>query len=240
MIKNFTLGNATYSLLDDGIANILGLESLRHGTNPTNNIRIRIFGGSPAHGGKSTGSTKGWCVDNTQNYFYVFKDSEFGLIGHTPNLFDKIFLLIPRARLHPYLHSFLSGYNLIGRVTPNIPVIGSIIKIAGGILSLALSPTLRFRFSTIDRIRFEEDYQYSGLAYKTPQKIEAWRLGILGSLITGVNPGWFSRVREKPLKVLTGVAQLSCLAILATRFTSPSQRKELITSTPFLLGALLA
>ncbi|MBS0628462.1 MAG: hypothetical protein JSS09_09670, partial [Verrucomicrobia bacterium] len=37
---------------------------------------------------------------------------------------------------------------------------------------------------------------------------EPWRIGPLGSCLTGLNLDWFSRVKNNPSKALTGIAQL--------------------------------
>ena len=70
--------SVVYSWADNGLADLMGLETLRHGTNPYNNLCIRINGGDPNHGGKSTGSTpEDHCdKENVKNHFYLFKDSE--------------------------------------------------------------------------------------------------------------------------------------------------------------------
>ncbi len=70
----FFAGNIAYSLFDSGLANILGLETLRHGTNPINYLGIRLNGGDPDHGGKASGSKYGL---GTKNYFHIFKDNEY-------------------------------------------------------------------------------------------------------------------------------------------------------------------
>lgn len=49
--------SVVYSWADNGLADLMGLETLRHGTNPYNNLLIRIHGGDPIHGGKATGGT---------------------------------------------------------------------------------------------------------------------------------------------------------------------------------------
>jgi hypothetical protein len=72
-----TAGNCIYHLVDDGLANLLGLETLRHGTNPVSYVSIALFGGNPSHGGTAIGSTYGWASDketaSTKGYFYLFK-----------------------------------------------------------------------------------------------------------------------------------------------------------------------
>lgn len=245
MLLSFFAGNIIYNLVDDGIANALGLETLRHGANPLNHLGIRIFGGDPSHGGKKTGSTHGWVDDNTtSNYFYVFKDSEYSTSpideSSCTTITEKLLLNLHKLihypfigkRLFPKFHSFLSTHNFTTRIIPNVPVVQKTIAIASGLLGAVVTPTLRFRTSQVDASRFENDHMYRGCAYKTAQKVEMWRLGIFGSLLTGINVDWFSRVQAKPLKVVTGVAQLTCAVALGALVISA------VGTNPILIGSL--
>lgn len=219
---SFCIGDAVYGLIDSGVANVLGLETLRHGTNLWNNISIRVTGGNPACGGKSTGSTKDWACDDTRNYFYLAKDSECRVnldeIPHVKRspLCEKAISLYLNSPLIPRImakmHAILSGYNLTKRTFPGL---NKIADYFGGIVTAIVSPTLRFRFSEIDHKRFENDPAYLTAAYRTKEVVEPWRLGLLGSLITGINFDWFARVAAKPLKVLMGVAQLTCAVAIS-------------------------
>lgn len=238
-MTSLLIGHGLSSLYNDGLANILGLETLRHGTNPFNYLRIIFSGGDPAHGGKPSGST-GNVNDDTRNFFYLFKDSQ---CIPTSSLHISIYLrvleLLPGglARALPLKHSFRSGYyftyNKFYDKLKIFPVI--ILSNISGLLSL-ITPTLRFRFSRIDPERLPNDPEYSGLAYRTTQKVEAWRLGFFGSLITGINRDWFSRAKSNPYKIMTGVAQLTA-AVALTCLAIPT-----IVAAPHLavIGSLLA
>ena len=70
-------GYLFYHLLDSGWANVLGVETLRHGTDPVGYMNIRIKGGSPYYGGKYRGSNPHGFGENTEGFFYVFKDSAY-------------------------------------------------------------------------------------------------------------------------------------------------------------------
>ena len=250
MISSFVAGNVIYNLFDDGIANTLGLETLRHGTNLLNNLRMRITCGNPNHGGKASGSTNGWNSDNTKHYFYVFKDSEYQFNVGGSTVLQKIIaffvsLKMIGPRLLPRSHATLSGYNFVAQVfenrhSPRVFECCSIFFFCiSGACSTLFSPTLRFRFFVIDPERMENDPCYNGAAYRTTQAVEPWRLGLLGSLLTGINLAWFSKVRAKPLKILTGVVQIIC-AISAIIIS-----KSILIANPFLAipvaaGALLA
>lgn len=248
LIAPYIIGNGVYKLADNGLANLLGLETLRHGTNLINYLGIRLFGGDPSQGGKKTGSTDGHNDDkNVQNYFFMFKDSEWQPdVGKNDSLFEKTFItLIGQPTVMARWHTFLSGYNLSYRVFKESPKnkIENCVRIIfcgfGGIATLIFTPLLRFRFSKIDSSRLSDDSHYHGAAYKTSQKVEAWRLGILGSLITGVNKEWFSRAKSNPVKILTGVAQLATAAAITTLALGiiVSQPYSLV---PALIGMVLA
>jgi hypothetical protein len=226
----------SYSLLDDGIANLLGLQTLRHGTNFFNYLSIRVYGGDPQQGGKTTGSTKGWVNDDTRNYFYLFKDSAFQITSPYEGIHElykgPLRISAISSRFSSRGHVFLSGYNFTARVLPvdsNSNCIRKLFRLMlgllGGIPNLLLTPTLKFRFSKIDSSRLLNDPYYHGAAYRTMQKVEWWRIGLFGSIVTGVNLNWFERFKANPLKVLTGVVQLTAavaLAVLSVGFTLAS------------------
>jgi hypothetical protein len=240
-VAAFAFVNFTYELFDSGLANVLGLETLNHGTNPVNYLNIKAVGGDPSQGAKKSGSTVGWIFDRTQNYFYLFKDDELrGRLNLTiepdHDLSERFCLVVNRVfstkgmgnRILPRLHAFLSGFNFVRQIFPDTTDQSSLIKYpaiffscVGGAFSAIVSPTIRFRFSKIDPIRLEDDPAYFGLAYRTRQAIEPWRIGLLGSLLVGVNLEWFSRVQAKPIKFLTGVVQLTCataILVLSVNF----------------------
>lgn len=240
------LGNIVYTLIDDGIANVLEVQTLRHGTNPYNYLSIRFKGGDPKHGGKPAGSTKGWSSDKTENFFYVFKNKEFPVYSNIQDWKERILNnSVIEPRLLSRVHASISGYNFASSIIPSdsqssaIKTCHVISGILGGISSLLFSPTLRFRMAQIDPTRFENDEAYGGAAYKTQQKIEAWRIGLLGSLIAGINYDWAKRVTEDPASFVVGVAQLTtAVAITALCLNIVAANPHLLI--PAAIGALLA
>jgi len=237
MLSKIITGSILYNLVDDGIANVLGLETLRHGTNLCNNLSIRVSGCDPNHGGKTTGSTHGYIDDNTNNRVYVFKDSEFDkeMMRYKTPLYRLLYHASIK-RICTKLHTYLSSYNFIQKHIIQNSIVSKIVATVSGIFS----PTLRFRFSRIDSKRFANDPRYGNMAYVTTKKIEAWRLGILGSLITGINFDWYQRVRVNPGKVLTGVIQLIAACVLAAIASLYLLRSNPFTIVPLALGATLA
>jgi hypothetical protein len=184
---------AAYQLFDQGLANFLNLETLRHGTGPLGFVGINLHGADPNYGGHETGSgfVQSKYMENSKGYFHVFKDSECSAGGHLP-----FFLTIP-----PRIHAILSGTASIG-----VPPLG--------MLAGLLTPTLRFRFRPEDILgcikdcQFEDDPDYDGAAYRTQQPISPIHLGITGSITQGVDSNMFSRMSADPLKVLGGALLL--------------------------------
>jgi hypothetical protein len=232
-------------LIDDGVANILGLQTLRHGTNFVNYIGIRILGGDPSHGGKSSGSScpvKHRDLENTRGRFYLFKDSDMAVgkyqgLNIIERCIDRPFIA---KRFLPRLHASLSGYGLGSKSIEEISCHLKPVKIFAGISSLLINvvavPTLRFRYSKIDSHIFEDDMAYGSKAYKTKYKVEAWRIGLFGSIVTGFNSEWCYRAKKNPKKILTGIAQLA-FGIGLTILYAKDIRDN---STLFILGALIS
>jgi len=78
-------------------------------------------------------------------------------------------------------------------------------------------------------------------AYKTTQKVEAWRLGIFGSVMAGVNKEWRSRI--KPLQLAKGVLEtITAIAIFAITiyFTLLAGYSLVLLLVPSIGGFLLA
>ena len=69
----------TYKLLDDGIRNMLELETLRHGTKLINYLSIRLRGAKLSYCNSKHGSTYvGWNGEKDDRVgFYCFKDSDY-------------------------------------------------------------------------------------------------------------------------------------------------------------------
>lgn len=253
MISSLVISNLASRFIDDGIANILGLESLRHGTNFSNNVNIYLSGGDPNQGGQETGSTSKCGVEsfkeNVKGYFYLFKDSEFipsmkvsspetiGVIAHIAGTIIMQFLPLAR-RFLPKMHAAISGYNLTARVVSKenstLKPLRMFIGIIGGTLS-AMIPTLKFKYTAIDSTKFENDPDYPGLAYRTKEKVECWRAGLFGSLCVGINSDWYLRAKANPMKICTGAVQL----ITATALLSLYRGALFANPGISLAGALL-
>ena len=199
---------ATYKLFDEGLANLLNLETLTHGTGPKGFIGINLFGADPNYGGSATGSSQGngseHHIKSSRNYFYVFKDTEL------PNNMDYVSYWGPKVL--PRMHAVLSGLATFGSTKDEI--LSKPFRSLLGIFFGAITPILKFRFRPEDIVgctancRFQDDPDYSGLAYRTAEPISPMHLGIIGSLIQGINLAMFQRMASNPLKLLKGATLL--------------------------------
>ena len=122
-----------YNLFEAAIANLLCLETLRHGTNIVNQIKMYYQGADPSKGGEASvhyglnaNNTEPNTYEDLRRNFYVFKDTEAKI---DPNNQSKLFGIAAaiHIRINTILHSTLSGFNL--------PIIGPIIELC--------SPTLK-------------------------------------------------------------------------------------------------
>jgi len=249
-LYSFFLGDIIYEFFDTGLANVLGLETLRHGTNPINYLGIRINGGDPNHGGKASGSTKGYYEDDTRNLFYVFKDSEIKIESiHSgfKRLISLIFQIMGiRTRILARLHCAVSGFNFVAQKFQNIQYPSIITKCCfiffsylGLAFSFLISPTIRFRFSKNDLKGFKNDPNYGGMAYCTNKLMGAWRIGLFGSLFTGINFNWFSRIKADFSKAILGSIQIITAIAIAVLSTNIFVANPLL-AIPAAVGVLLA
>lgn len=209
-------GWITYRLVDDGLANLLGLENLGHGTNPINWARIKIFGGLPEYGGMETGSIKNYTNDDTINHFYLFKDSAWkiqelqGVLKFYEPLKNILFAHPVGTKIGPIVHTYMSATNLAARIF-NMGN-GSLFSVAFGLFCSIFTPTLRFRVSILEiekNENWKNDDSYCGVAYKIAQFVSPKYIGWAGTLTQGLNGEIFERIKRNPAKFLTGVVQLT-------------------------------
>ncbi len=228
------------NLIDNGLSNFFALETLRHGTNPINAVSIHFTGGNPAYGGTSTGSGS---TEDTPGYFFLTKDSEMPHLFNTVNSLSRFYAKIPSCasraisrRLFPKFFCGLSSYNWAKQTIgdpdqphhPLLSVVQRILCFSLSILGVLITPTLKFRFKKIEP-HLEEDPMTEQWAYKTAQKVEWWRIGTLGTLVTGLNLNWVQRAKENPAKVLTGIIQLAIgAALLVTALSLAATQAHLI------------
>ena len=211
---------ATYNLIDRGLANLLALETLTHGTGPLGFIGINRFGADPNFGGCKEGSSAG--SDNekyqnsSKNYFHVFKDTGCDTFCEK-NIPCRAFFFTYINTIAPRLHAVFSGMANFGSSTSKGSTVN---KILGGFSGFC-TPTLKFRFipeeviDCVENCRFENDPDYSQAAYRTSKPIGPEHLGFRGSLTQGINSGMFKRMYSHPQKVALGLIFLGTAALVA-------------------------
>lgn len=214
---------STYNLIDSGLARFFALETLTHGAGPLGYIGINFNGADPNYGGGKTGSSVGGglaChIQNSKNFFHVFKDSAFPEIYCHPTRWQIMCKIVNSNLVYARYHAVLSGMANFGYSTVNKS--GNVLQWARGTVLGFLTPTLKFRFTPEevlncnDTCRFEDDPSYDGAAYRTSQAINASHLGIWGSFSQGINSGMFNRMSSNPEKVLLGIALLGVAALVA-------------------------
>ena len=229
MATNFILGYCAYQALDRGLTNVLGVETLAHGTNLFAYPKILYYGGAPRT--KEMIGTSLLSRNNkseTLGWFYLFRE-------HHPYL---------AQRLWPREFVWTSSVALVCK---ELAALKTSEKASSFFRTLFLKifpffnmivvPTLHFRFlkKEITKERFKEDEFFGNeKAYKTNQLVEAWRIGPIGTLIVGLNQDLVNRVQENPMRLVKGAVQLTGASLLAW-YSYPS-----IQTVSFIAGALLS
>lgn len=248
MIPAFYFGSSVvYACMDNGLADLMGLETLCHGTNPYNNLSIRIHGGDPAHGGKLTGGTPEGHhgKQNVKGFFYMTQDNEMKTrlvaIDKDNYLGDLILGRIVRYFVPSYFKGLSGGWSRAFKVknrwvlNKENSVVYNILLLISGLASCLITSTLHFRFASIDPQRLEDDPDWSIMAYRTRQKVEWWRIGFFGSLVVlcTADNNWLTRIKKHPYKLAGGLAKLTA-ATAACVLAAP----VVMSSTPLMVAAV--
>lgn len=228
MITSFLIGNVCSQLADKGLANVLAVETLKHGTSPLAYMKIRCKGGLPKTP-DFIGSGHG--VWDTSGYFHLFKEN----IGFLDSLI-KPRLHVELASQKYLAFSLMKRFGERKNYNPFVNFFILLSSFSYGFLSNFVVPTLNFRFckQEITAERFQNDPDYGFAAYRTTQKVEAWRIGFFGTFLTGANFELWSRIKENPQRFLVGVIQLTGAAFLGW------YHYPLLSKVGFIAGALLA
>lgn len=197
---------------DQGLADFLGLQTLRHGTNPISWIAIHIMGALPKMGGSAIGGDKGYCDSQNKNYFYTQGDIE-------PDKYCRDYLQI-RAwnilsqRGIPKTYAVASTFNLLtgGRYKSFITQrkFRVILRVcAAPILAAGLVlPTIKFRMSDRKICNMERDPTMEG-AYRTHAWQHPLRIGLIGTIWASCTYKTPARMYQNPDRVLKGVALMA-------------------------------
>lgn len=216
----FLGASSAYSLFDEGLARVLGLDTLRHGDSFGRYLSGRLFGVDPATRNGMIGSCAGFsyitdgviqdCPKMSKNYYYVFKDV-FPKVAPFGTRYD----IIPKM-VAPRLHAVLSGISNAGK--EGVGEFSRYMRLIVGGIDGMLAPTLKFRFRPDDLSHFENDPDYENMAFRTTSKISSMHTGIIGSFWQGLDSGLVQRIKNDPESALMGVVLIG-LSILVAKKT---------------------
>ncbi|MGH2612193.1 MAG: hypothetical protein ACRDFB_03980 [Rhabdochlamydiaceae bacterium] len=240
-------GHMTGRFADQGLANTLGLNTLRHGTNLISWLAIHIIGALPSMGGSSVGGDAGFNFDTQNiNKFYLIKDS--GLIFTRSekssciwNFFERSTYAFGFSRIYAGKSTLnLCTYILggFGRINLNqiiLPKHKKLFQVIGLIIGI-FHPILKFRCSPEVAASYtDDDTLIWNAACSTHQGIAPWNIGILGTVSNSLTLKTFNRILDNRQKLITGLAQLA-LAGCSAYYLAPLMTAH---RTAFIAGAIL-
>ena len=203
--------SSAYHLFDLGLANLLALDILKHGTSLKNYFSISFSGADPSRGGTSETQYYGWnektdwgsCVnyaEDAKNKFFVMHETDRSNETDSGTQGPCMGVQLPMA------YSNMANSNSTGGRTPLT------------ILLDFITPVLRFKFIPADfKANFKPDKTMPKGCFYTEKPISPMHLGITGSVTQGINPRMFSRMIQHPSRVLRGVVFLGAAAYIGKR-----------------------
>lgn len=203
-------GALLYQLYDSAIANMLCLDTLRHGTSLSSVVRINLQGAKPEMSPSS--------LIRVVSLYTDFDDKSHSLGKKiTAKLFTPLFTTYYSIRANA--RDF--GSHLPEPTAPLGKVLYLVIEFIASVALGIFSPTVKFRFTPEEREeRFlvdkgDDDAKGSGSLYTTDE-IETSHLGISGSLRQGLNSSLVGRIKTHPGKFVLGLAQLTAAVALTS------------------------
>ena len=217
-------------LFSQGLANFLGLETLRHGTNPISCVSIHLRGGLPSKGGSIFGGDYGNGYESqNKDRFYCAHIVDLSQPSHLNNN-----LMISSANsIINKIFGSVSKNNFIERIcrsslnavaTSFLPKIYAKFSIENGgvadfdsLFYALLTPTIKFHVprEKIDK-DFEIDNSYPvGFAYSTKKWMAPIHSGLPGIIWNSITYKTPIRMINNPQKVCTGLAQMAVSLSLA-------------------------
>ncbi len=194
-------------VFDQGLANTLGLTTLRHGTNPISWLGVHLFGALPQMGGTKIGGDygKGFHYQNI-NHFYFAKGPTSSPYN---NLIKEYMHLRCVPRLLPKLYAIHSTANLLKKIA--LPSIASNVL---GIIIGSVLPTIKFRFSEekVENRPLDPTTPYES-ACSTTEWVSPLNIGIVGTIWKSLTYKIPLYMSQEPYRVITGVAQLALVGV---------------------------
>lgn len=222
-----------WRLFDASLANLLALQTLRHGTSLPNFLKILHHGSRPELGARSSlWYTKllnaPEIAHNCRRHFFMFKDSEARLTNYF-FMNDQINKKIKgpmrclcnqiAIRSYPRLHamtaniSYFKGSEKEGLIKKVFDIsLGTSLGLVGPILKMHTS------LEGVKERGFVDDPDYFGAAYKSRQVFLPSDFFVLGSLKEAYKRGllaWGKRVLYSPLKPALGLMQTAAFLVIS-------------------------
>lgn len=243
-----------YHLYDSALANILALDTCRHGTSLPGYVNIFFNGGKINRAGSAeTAYLETYSSD--QYWIKQRKKANIGKIYVWNDSRSSELFLAKAQKCLPISPGALKFRNFIYTVTwplgkrsasfrfsaqaniallPAGKIVGMISHVVGFLLTF-VTPTVKYRFTPQELAKkFENDPDLPGMAQRTSSDISPTHLGISGSLIQGLNFGILGRIKNKPGTFALGCVQLTAAIALTLLWTG------IQTSSPFIQASVQA
>lgn len=185
-------------LADQGLANTVGLATLRHGTNPFSWFSIHMFGADPSWGGNEIGGDHGMGYDQ-QNVgrFYMARENSFS------SFMEEGF----KVRFLSKMYTATGTHNLL-----NNCYIPTIIAFYPSLFTAIFLPTIKFRYDQDEANALLQDPSLQS-ACSTDQRVSPLKIGVIGTVYEACTLKTLSRINQNRIRVITGIAQLALAAV---------------------------
>jgi hypothetical protein len=181
---------AVYQLTEAGLSNVLALKSYENGTNPIDNVMLRIFGGNIGQINK--------CYFRNDSFLLATKPE----VENDEGVRKFLYPIIKRVVVRFYAPS--STYKMLSK--NQSPFVKVFILLAS--LPLCVLPPLRIKF-TAKPFDASPDTAVSYL-----QEVKPNQIGLLGLFQTGITQDTPKRIMNNQRQVSVGLVQLGCALLL--------------------------
>jgi hypothetical protein len=210
-LLSHALDNLTiFSFFDDALADLLGLETYRHGTSPGCVYSILWTGGQPRLGGRlGHGETGMSSFPDLRKGDYDCHGKFFVMKDNTTNfgpccLFDCLDKLCENDKASPYIYTATKAEVKNSCVDWTCPI-------------TYVTSTVKFRFTPEEALAqgFRNDRTYNdGIAKVTAKPITPDHIGLYGTLAHGLDGGVFQRIADHPDRFINGLYKLAWAVML--------------------------
>lgn len=207
-------------IFTQGLADLLVLDTLRHGTSLSNNILIRVHGPDPSLGGSDRGAVKGhelaktartanrkMLLENSKKGFFVYLDP-----SSSKHSWKEACYLNVYVRFGPRAYCFGSGAACAAPIHMDGRMV-TIWRFVNGVGNYLFTPPVKLRFLPEEvGQKFHTDPILGGRAAYTREKISTNHLGLIGVIKQGSRGNVCERIKHNPLKSAFGAVRLVIFA----------------------------